>query len=150
MRVMTILAAVIVTSGLLGQAAGLLAQAPPSRSVDHARVVEAFLEAYNTRDLDAMLALAHDEIEWLMIDGTKVATETSGKDALRRSMTGYFASCPSCRSTMVAGPATAARIAVIETASWQAASGPRSQASLAVYEFADGLIRRVTYFPSEK
>lgn len=140
---MSLVAAVIV-------AAGLIAQAPPPRPADHARVVEAFIAAFNTRDLDAMLALAHDEIEWLMIDGVKVATETSGKDALRRSMTEYFASCPSCRSAIVAGPATAVRLAVIETASWQAPSGPRSQASLAVYEFAGGLIRRVTYFPSEK
>lgn len=121
-----------------------------AQSMDHARIVEAFAAAFNARDVDAMLALAHDDIEWLSVDGAKVSVETAGKDALRQSMTAYFESCPTCRSEVEITGGTAVRLAVVETASWTAASGRRSQKSLAIYEFADGRIRRVSYYPAER
>ena len=123
---------------------------PSAQSTDHARLVEAFVAAFNARDIDAMLALAHDDVEWLSVDGAKVSVETAGKAALRKSMTAYFESCPTCRSGVEIKGGTANRLAVVETASWTAASGPRSQKSLAIYEFADGRIRRVFYYPAEK
>ena len=122
-------------------------QAPPP---DHARTVEAFVAAFNARDIDAMLALATDDIEWLSVDGTAVSVETSGKTALADSMRKYFASCPTCRSEVVIGTQTATRIAAVETATWTAASGARSQRRLSIYEFAEGRIRRVFYYPAER
>jgi uncharacterized protein (TIGR02246 family) len=121
----------------------------PSAPPDHAAIVRTFVAAFNARDIDGMLALATDDVEWMMIDGAKIAVETAGKDALRKSMTAYFKSCPSCRSAIEIGTVSAARVAAIETASWTAASGPRSQRSLSVYEFQGGRIRRVYYYPVE-
>lgn len=125
-----------------------LGQTAPAQ-LDHAATVRRFVDAFNARDIDAMLALATDDVEWLSVDGAKISVETSGKDALRKSMTAYFKSCPTCRGAVDIRTVTAARVAAVETASWTDASGPRSQKSLSVIEFHDGRVRRVYYFPVE-
>ncbi len=111
--------------------------------------VRRFIAAFNAQDVDAMLALTHAEIEWFSIDGDKLGAEARGREALRTYMLGYFKSCPSCRSKLTQMAHTAARVSAIEVASWQGKGGRRTQRGMAVYEFQDGLIRRVYYFPSE-
>lgn len=132
----------------LAVAAAFASPHPPQ--TDHAATVRNFVAAFNARDIDAMLALATDDVEWASVDGAKVGIETAGKDALRASMTSYFKSCSTCRSTVDIKAVTVNRVVAIETASWTAASGPRSQHGLSVYEFTDGRIRRVYYFPVER
>ena len=131
--------------------AGILTLAAPVQAApDHSQTVQAFVAAFNARDVDAMLALVTDDIEWLSVDGASVAVETSGKAALAESMRKYFASCPTCRSEVAIGARTTARVAAVETATWTASSGARMQRSLSIYEFADGRIRRVFYYPAER
>ncbi|MBA3297772.1 MAG: nuclear transport factor 2 family protein [Acidobacteria bacterium] len=128
----------------------VVAQPAIPQTPDHAAIVRRFVDAFNARDIAAMLALATDDVEWASVDGVKVTVETAGKEALRASMTSYFKSCPTCRSTVDIKAVTANRAVAIETASWTAASGPRSQHGLSVYEFKDGHIRRVYYYPVER
>jgi hypothetical protein len=109
----------------------------------------AFVAAFNARDLDAQLALAHDEIEWLSAEQGQLKPQTRGKPALREAMAGYAKSCPSCRSELKQCLASELRLACVEVARWTGKSGPRAQQSLSVYEFEGGLIRRVSYWPSE-
>ena len=123
------------------------AAAPPSP----AETVRAFVAAFNTRDVEAMLALADDTIEWGTVDGKTIAMETSGKEALRAAMTGYFASCPSCRSELEWVQPAGSRVAAYERSSWTDKTGvEKRQASLSVYELANGKIARVLYFPVER
>ncbi|MDQ3068281.1 MAG: nuclear transport factor 2 family protein [Acidobacteriota bacterium] len=112
--------------------------------------MRAFVAAFNARDIEAMLALADDAIEWISVDGAKLSTETAGKAALRSSMTTYFKSCPTCRSSVEIGTVSADRVTALETAMWTAAGVERAQRGVSVYEFAGGRIRRVYYFPVEK
>lgn len=44
-----------------------------------------FVEAFNARDIDVMLALADENVQWLIVDGAKVSVETEGKAALRET-----------------------------------------------------------------
>ena len=129
-----------------------LAQAPTSSApvTDQETAVRRFVDAFNARDIDAMLAAADDGIEWASVDGPKVTIETSGKGALRDSMQKYFAQCPSCKSSLEWTKASGSRVAARERASWTSASGPRAQTSLSVYEFRAGKIARVYYFPVER
>ena len=127
---------------LLGGAA-----APPSPT----ETVRSFVTAFNARDVESMLALADDAIEWGTVDGKTIAMETSGKEALRAAMTSYFASCPSCRSELEWVQPAGSRVAAYERSSWTDKAGVESsQASLSVYEFANGRIARVLYFPVER
>lgn len=124
----------------------LLPQQPPSPET---RVRE-FVQAFNARGLDAMLALTTDDVQWLSIDKAGMTIEAEGKDALRKSMTSYFAQCPTCRSEIVWIRDAGSRVVALERASWTARAGKVSQSSLSVYEFTDGRIVRVYYFPAER
>jgi len=138
--------------GLVGLALAIVALASPasrqsnSGSEQEKRVRE-FVEAFNARKIDAMLELTAENIQWLHIDGTKVSIETEGKAALRQSMERYFSSCSSCRSSLEWVQIAGSRVTAMERASWSGRSGPKSQRSLSVYEFRDGKIQRVYYFP---
>jgi hypothetical protein len=112
-------------------------------------VVERFVEAFNRHDVDAMLALAHPEIQWLSVEGEKISVETAGVAALGESMRKYFRSLPSSRSS-IEGVVEAGRfVSVRERARWQGKSGERTQSALAVYEVEEGRVRRVWYYPAQ-
>lgn len=123
-------------------------QAPDAPEPDPKPVVERFLEAFNRHDVEAMLALAHPDVQWLSVNGDRISVETSGHEALRESMTKYFVSLPSAAAsherTMSAGP----YVTVVERARWKGDKGERSQAALAVYEVQEGKVRRVWYYPA--
>jgi uncharacterized protein (TIGR02246 family) len=117
---------------------------------DLSAVVRDFVAAFNAREPERMLALATDDVEWVNVEGAGVSVEAAGKDALRKSLTAYFKSCQTCRSSIEIKAVTANRVAAIESATWTVSGVERSQRSLSVYEFQDGRIRRVYYFPAER
>lgn len=112
--------------------------------------VRDYVAAFNKREMDTILSMVSDDMHWLNVAGDKITTETQGKAKLRESLTAYFESTPTAKSELEWVRATASRVAALEKASWQGKSGPKSQASLSVYEFSNGLISRVYYFPVEK
>lgn len=132
----------------------LAAASPAPRAVDEeepsvAEKVEAYARAFDARDLDALLALTHEDVEWSSLTGDRVAVETRGREALRASLEAYFRACPSCSASLEWVEGAGSRVAALEHASYDTAEGRRTQQSLSVYEFEDGLVRRVIYFPSE-
>ena len=135
---------------LIAAALAAVGPAPsPAAAARPYEVIQTFVERFNERDLDGLLALAHPEVEWLSVDGAAIAVEARGREALRESLTAYFASCASCRSEVevyqTAGPFTS----TLEHAQWTTADGgTKRQSAIAVYELADGLVRRVWYYPA--
>jgi len=121
------------------------AQSPPADSTE---VVRRFVDAFNARELDALLALAHPEVEWLSISGSQVAVETRGREALGESLRGYFTSCPSCRSTVEIYQVVGTYVSALEHAEWDKDGARLRQSSLSIYEIVDGLVRRVWYYPA--
>jgi len=119
-----------------------------SKTAQETRVRE-FVAAFNARNIDAMLEAADENVQWLSVDGAKVTIETEGKKALRQSMESYFRSCPSCKSNLEWIQSAGSRITALERASWTGKSGLKSQKSLSVYEFREGKIFRVYYFPAD-
>lgn len=112
--------------------------------------VRDYVSAFNKREIDTMLSMATDDIQWLIVAGDKITVETQGKAKLRESLAAYFKSTPSAQSELEWVRVTASRVAALERAAWQSKSGPKSQASLSIYEFRGGLISRVYYYPVEK
>ncbi len=136
-------------------AAALLLPAIPVSAESPARselqIAVSYVEAYNARDLPAMLALMHDDIEWLSIEGSEVAAFASGKADLAAQMEAYLKSPGATFSTVEGSVGDGRFVAVREVAHWQDADGnARSQSALAVYEIVDGLIRRVWYYPATR
>lgn len=124
------------------------AAAQPPKSNE--QLVRDYVSAFNNREIDTMLAMVTDDVQWLSVAGDKISVDTQGKLKLRESIAAYFKSTPSSKSALEWVQTTASRVAAMERASWQSQSGPRSQAGLSVYEFRDGLIARVYYYPVEK
>ena len=121
---------------------------PVPRDTSAAAVVQAYVQAYNAHDIDAVLSFLAPEFVWLNVTGDSLTVEARGPDMVRTQLTGYFRRLPSARSELeeltVLGPWVSAK----ERAHWTGAAGPRSQAALSVYEVRGGLIRRVWYYPS--
>ena len=122
---------------------------PVQASEPPEQVVRAFVAAFNAHDPAAMIALAHEDVQWLFVNGDKVMVEAEGKEALKKSMTGYFKSIPSAKSTMEKQMSVGNYVTVWERASWETKNGTRSQAALAVYLVEQGKIRRVWYYPEQ-
>jgi hypothetical protein len=139
--------AAIALAAATSTAAGAQAQAQASPA-DSTGIVRQFVDAFNARELDALLALAHPEVEWLSVSGSEIAVETRGREALGESLRGYFASCPSCRSTVEVYQVVGPYVSALEHAEWEKEGARLRQSSLSVYEIVDGLVRRVWYYPA--
>ncbi|MEL6868505.1 MAG: nuclear transport factor 2 family protein [Pseudomonadota bacterium] len=122
----------------------------PDDTMTSEQIVHRFVEVFNAHDVDRMLEMVTDDVQWLSVDGDDIAVEASGKAQLRSGMTDYFASCTSCKSRLVHVFSTADRVSALEEASYETDSGLQTQRSLSVYEFSGSLIKRVYYFPTEK
>ncbi|HRQ65612.1 MAG TPA: nuclear transport factor 2 family protein [Xanthomonadaceae bacterium] len=129
-------------------AAALWLTASARGTIDHGDVVRNFIEAFNARDMPALMALAHPEIEWLSVNGTDILVEARGAPALESSLVSYFQSCESCRSAIEVTSVNGNFVTAVETASWTSAGTTRSQSSTSVYELVDAKVRRVWYFPA--
>lgn len=143
MRTLLVLPALL---HLLVSSAAFAAEPPKSNE----QLVRDYVSAFNKHELDTMLSMVSEDIQWLSVAGDKITIETQGKAKLGESMTAYFKATPSAQSELQWVRMTASRVAAMERATWQGKSGPKSQSSLSVYEFRAGLITRVYYYPVEK
>lgn len=121
----------------------------PAPDNDEHAIISAYTEAYNDRDVAAMSALMHPDIQWLAIEGDKVEIYADGKADLIAQMTDYVASPAATTSSLGTPIADGPYLAVRETARWSQTDGtPAEQSALAVYEISGGLILRVWYYPA--
>lgn len=131
-----------------------LASAPASPSAEPVRslsesVVE-FVAAFTRHDVPGLLSFTHADVEWLSVSESTVSVETRGQVALGSSLRSYFASCPTCQSTVEVSAVIGDFVTAVETATWRSNGVERAQSSLSVYEFVEGRIRRVWYYPAVK
>ena len=136
----------LLVSLVLGPLAGIPQASETGNKVE---IVRVFLDAFNAHDVAAMSSLVADDVQWLSVRDSALSIEVEGKTALANTMREYFSSCPTCRSELQGELSSSERVSVVEVASWVGPNGPRSQQSMAVYEFSGSLIQRIYYFPEE-
>jgi len=141
--VMTISAHAIAAQGVSAASSAT----PALRDTSAAAVVRAYIAAYNAHDVEKVLTFLAPDFVWLSITADSVAVEARGVEAIRAQLVDYFRSIPTARSTLEDVTALGPWVSARERAHWVSASGPRSQASLSVYEVREGLLRRVWYYP---
>ncbi len=110
--------------------------------------IQAFLHAFNVKDVDAMLDNTDPGIAWMYIDGDSIHIETTGHNALQKAMEQYFDDFPSSQSELIALNVSGNFATAIEKASWQHQHTPRSQCSVSVYQFAQDKIMNIWYYPA--
>lgn len=123
---------------------------PESKSLSQqADLIEAYVDAFNRKDLATMRDMMHPDIEWLSVSGSEMQTVMSGKEALSKDLEGMFDSGFEIRSSTSVIQQTGPHLVTVETARYpDDKGGEASQSSIAVYEIGeDNLIRRVWYFP---
>ncbi len=139
----------IVLPFLIVALASLIPHSQASNQEGKIAVVRKFVDAFNAHDAAAMAAMVVDDVRWLSVSDRSALLELEGKEALTTAMEDYFSSCSSCRSEIYGMTASNERVSVVEVASWDSNDGPKSQQSIAVYEFTGSLIQGVYYFPAE-
>lgn len=75
-------------------------QGLPTRR-DHA-TISSYTQAYNERDIRAMSALMHPDVQWLSVEGQEVQVVATGKADLVAQMSAYV-SPPSATSSTLEG-----------------------------------------------
>ncbi len=119
-------------------------------AADGEETVRRFVEAFNQRDIDAMLGLSAPDMKWMSISGQQIAIETSTRAELQNAMSGYFQSTPGTKSEIRHIYESGAFVYALEEAFWTANGVEKSQCSMAVYELAGGKLQHVWYFPSHQ
>ena len=113
-------------------------------------IVQNYVAAFNAQNVDLMLEMLTDDVQWLTIDGETITKETNSKEELRKVMTDYFNSCSTCRSRLANTFSTGSKVSALEVVSYQTRNGLKEERSVSLYEFSNSLIKRVYYFPAEK
>jgi len=112
--------------------------------------IRQFVAAYNAKDLDRMMTLAHDDITWLSIDGEQTSVMTAGAPAMRQELSQYLAPDATPHSAVEILKSHGNFVTTIERAYWTVNGEEKSQSSFAVYEMQNKKIRRVWYFPASE
>jgi len=112
-------------------------------------VVNAFVTAFNQRDIAAMLAWSTPDVHWYSISGEQIAIEAAGHEALESAMKSYFEQLPSARSALLKTQSDGNFVTAVEKASWKTQSEEwSSQCSVSVYQLSENKVSRVWYYPA--
>ena len=109
--------------------------------------VQSQTDAYNRRDLDALLAgLADDYESWeVRPDGPNCRAR--GREQVGQALSAMFAASGYARSTVEDVHAYGNLAVAVEVDRFETAEGERTFRSLGIYEFRDGELRRAWSFP---
>ncbi len=141
--IIPVLSLLLVTTAIVGTEKK---DAPESSKL---KVVQEFVAAFNSHDVDGMMKFVTEDVEWLNIKGNEVDLQTVGRSATNVAMKGYFASTPTVKSLIVRSMVAGSFVSIQERVSWKQGSSDASQASLAIYHIKRGQIDRVWYYPAE-
>ena len=91
----------------------------------------------------------HDDIKWMSVEGNKISVKTNDKQKLKQAMAEYFKGSSSANSSKSQMLSYGTFVSGIEKASWLSKGKMKSQCSAVVYQFKEGLILNVWYYPAE-
>lgn len=113
-------------------------------------VVAQYFDALNRRDLLALAAYVTPDVEWYSIVAGERILEVSGREPLTQALQGYFDATKRTHWAIKSVQSVANTIAIVERSEWSEAQGTQARDSIAVYEFVDGRIRRMTHYLNSK
>lgn len=104
-------------------------------------------EAYNRRDLDALLAGLADDYESWAVDADGPNCRARGREQVGQALAAMFAASGYTRSSVEDVRAYGNLAVAVEVDRFETADGERVMRSLGIYEFRDGELRRAWSFP---
>ena len=113
----------------------------------HKKILMAYVQSYNGRDVPGMSELMHPDAQWLTVYGENIEIMADGKKDLTQQIKDLPTSARS-QSSIGEIIETGPYLSVIETAVWIDNDGiEQSQSALVIYEMKDDLIFKVWYYP---
>lgn len=109
------------------------------------RIIQVMVDAYEARDLDAMMAVFDEEIEWMSVEGRKIQLVATGRPALRGMMAENLAQFPDASWQVESMQRSGRFVTTTEYASWD--GGASSLRNAVVYEIVDAQVRRIWFYP---
>ncbi len=141
---------------LLLAALGLAACAPDAERHEddeaagpNVATVKALMTAFNAHDAEKMREYWHDDVTWIEIVGEQASVVTDSADALHSELVAYFESYPEVSSSLEDIAVNGDYLTAVERPVWKQDGERKSQASIVVYEFSDGKIKRFWYYPPQ-
>lgn len=110
-------------------------------------VLKSQVEAFNSQDVDKLVANVSDDIKYFYITPDQLLQEVEGKENFRKSMQAYFDSGIKVFSKIEDYVIEGNRISFKEVVSYTNKKGKKvSASSLGVYQIVNGKITRTWYF----
>lgn len=106
--------------------------------------VKQFIQAYNQHNLDNMLHLVSEDMQWLYNVENKLIVETDNKETLKQAMESHFKQRPQARSEIKDILAFGTAVVVVEEAFSN--KSQTSQCALSIYQVEQNLITSVIYY----
>lgn len=113
---------------------------------DAASIVQAQLDAYNAKDIDALLATYAPDAEQFVLHGERIA---KGHEEMRARFLGRFAE-PDLHARLLARTAMAGVVVDLELITRNFPEGRGTLEMLCVYEVIDGRIQKASFASGEK
>ena len=117
---------------------------------DEGNRVREFMQAYNRHDLSAMRALLAPQARWMSIENNTLSVEAAGADEILNAVGQFFSDRPETRSSLHLLQSSGDFVWAVEAAHSLQDGEPASQCAPVMYEFENGLIVNVWYFPISK
>lgn len=109
-------------------------------------VIQAQLDAYNAKDIDALLATYSPDAEQFVLHGERLA---SGHDEMRSRFLGRFAE-PDLHARLLSRTVMAGLVVDLELITRTFPEGRGTVEMLCIYEVVDGRIRRASFATGAK
>ena len=117
--------------------------------IDNIETVKSYVDAYNRRDLAAMLTFATADIVWMMVFDDKVSVETKNKAELALALEQHFSRPAKSHSSLSSVANYGGFVSGIEKVTTKKEGQTRSACSLSVYQFTGNKIKAVWYYPAQ-
>lgn len=111
--------------------------------------VKGLMAAFNKQDAAKMRTFWHEDVTWLEINGTASSVVTESADQLYDELVVYFENFPEVSSSLESISVNGDYLTAIERPVWVEDGETKSQASIVVYEFDDGKVKRFWYYPPQ-
>lgn len=122
---------------------------PDAASGPQVEAVKGLMAAFNKHDADRMRTYWHDDVTWIEINGTQSSVVTDSAEQLHRELVAYFENYPEVSSSLESISVNGDYLTAIERPVWVEDGEKKSQASVVVYEFDDGKVKRFWYYPPQ-
>lgn len=127
---------------------GIILAAPGVSAKQNAaeKTVLDFVTAFNQQNIDAMLALASEDLSWMSVAGEILAVEATGSQNIKTAMLDYFAGHPNSHSKIIQIQSSGPWVTTLEQAGREIDGQFTGKCAYAMYQLDKGLIKSVWYF----